>query len=243
MPARRPVQGMPLASACAMIVISPHFDDAVFACGQRLSLSPASSVVTVFADVPGHASQLTEWDARCGFASAAQAIARRREEDLRALDELGASAVWLPFPDGQYGEVVRPHDVGRALASVLQALPCGGALEEVLFPLGLFHADHLLTHAAAMAAMAAVPAAPPRLLAYEDALYRDKPGLLQARLAALACDGWMATPEPVVQNGPGARRKAVAVQAYRSQLAPLGATVAERLMQPERVWRLERQRG
>ena len=62
-----------------MVVISPHLDDAVFGCGRLLASRPGSIVVTLFAGVPDDAGQLTDWDARCGFTTAGEAVwARRR---------------------------------------------------------------------------------------------------------------------------------------------------------------------
>src|SRR5437763_1975889 len=86
-----------------LAVISPHLDDGVFACGEALAAHPGSVVVTVFAGMPADPSQSTDWDARCGFASAGEAVAARRAEDRTSLARLGARPHWLEFGDSQYG--------------------------------------------------------------------------------------------------------------------------------------------
>jgi LmbE family N-acetylglucosaminyl deacetylase len=223
----------------AMVVISPHFDDAVFSCGHLLGASSGHQVITVCAGLPQDTAQRTDWDARCGFVNAEQAVLRRRDEDRLALRLLGAEPVWLPFTDSQYGQVVTEQDVCAALMPWLAQARRRQPDEEVLFPLGLFHSDHLLTHEASLRAVAALQPTP-RLLAYEDAIYRDKPGLLQARLSVLASEGFRATPFLLNTHVIDPSRKAVAVSAYRSQLEALGPLVMDRLAQAERIWLLER---
>lgn len=84
-PAGEPTQGDSLARLGAIMVISPHFDDAVFSCGHLLAALPGSTVVTVCTALPEKPDILTDWDQRCGFSSAAQAMQARREENRAAL--------------------------------------------------------------------------------------------------------------------------------------------------------------
>lgn len=215
-----------------LLVVSPHLDDAVFGCGNALAAHPDSVVITVFAGTPRHGAMATDWDRQCGFADAASAMQARREEDRRALAALQARPLWLDFCDRQYDEPATPRDVAAELERVLRGLPAG----PVLIPFGLFHSDHLLAHEAGMLALSLLPDRLP--LAYEDALYRALPGLLQQRLAALAQDGVCATPTPL----PGAldeRAKRQAVQAYASQLPLFGDDGLDDLWRPERCWALE----
>ena len=212
-------------------VISPHLDDGVFSCGQLLALHPGSTVITVFTGVPKPASMRTEWDKRCGFASAEDAMAQRRQEDRRALTMLRAQPVWMDFIDSQYGdEPVCANDIAVSLRLVLRGL---GPVP-VLLPMGMFHGDHLLVHRACMKALAALPGYTP--LAYEDALYRAKTGLLQQRLMALAQEGITATPDPRQAQG-GATLEAVL--AYASQLQAFGPGGYVDVLRPERLWRLD----
>lgn len=214
-----------------MIVVSPHLDDAVFACGDWLAAHPGATVVTVFAGTPRDATRRTAWDERCGFASAADAVAARRHEDRAALSRLGATPLWLSFADRQYDEPAGEAEIAAALAELLKAR----ADDTVLLPLGLFHSDHRLAHRAAWRALR--EAGRDEAWAYEDALYRGMPGQLQSRLAALHREGLQATPLRLTTTGvPGA--KAGAIACYASQLRAFGPGGTADLGQPERFWRL-----
>lgn len=198
-------------------------------------------MITVFAGMPDAAEQLTDWDARCGFYSAREAVLARREEDRQALALLEAQPRWLEFADSQYGQTPSCQDVGAALQQVLREL----APDCVLFPLGLFHSDHLLVHNASVVALQKLAheqqlGGSPQALAYEDALYRGIPGRLQQRLADLAQSGVTATPAHLQISAANAAVKAEAVQAYASQLRAFGSGGYADTVQPERCWRLER---
>jgi LmbE family N-acetylglucosaminyl deacetylase len=214
------------------LLVSPHLDDAVFACGEWLSAHAGTRVVTVFAGMPQDASQRTDWDARCGFDNARQAVPARREEDRAALALLGCEPCWLDFGDSQYGHTPSVAAVAQALAAELGRL---GADDLFIFPLGLFHSDHRLVHEACMAAWRAQPR--PALL-YEDALYRGIPGLLQQRLAQLLQRGLTLTPAKEAPPG-AAALKARAVQCYASQLRAFGPGGYDDTARPERRWRFE----
>jgi LmbE family N-acetylglucosaminyl deacetylase len=191
--------------------------------------------LTVFAGVPTVGDRLTEWDARCGFGSAAEAVMVRRDEDRRAQALVEADPVWLDFSDSQYGESPDHSSVAAALERTLTKCLPG----PVLFPIGLFHSDHRLVHDACVAALRGLPGA--TALLYEDALYRALPGLLHRRLAELAEGGWQATPVGAGSTNPGrAASKARAVRAYASQLRAFGPGGTDDLAEPERIWRLER---
>lgn len=215
------------------LVISPHLDDAVFGCGQWLATQPGCKVVTVFAGTPRGNPNLTDWDARCGFESAAQALVSRRREDELALDALQAEPIWLDFPDHQYGEVVNVHDIADELAQcVARELPT-----RLVFPLGLFHSDHLLASDAALLVWR--QHAEIKAFAYEDALYRSMPGLLQQRLMSMAQSGIEATPVYWFQDLDTAAIKQVAVQQYASQLKAFGPNGVKDTLRPERFWQLQ----
>lgn len=217
-----------------MIVVSPHLDDAVFGCGDALAADPGSIVVTVFAGFPADPAQRTDWDAACGFASAGEAVRERREEDRRALALLDATPVWLEFGDSQYGATPTVEAIAAALTPMLRQ----AAGTTVMYPLGLFHSDHVLVHDACMHALTALAGGD--ALTYEDVLYRALPGVLQQRLGALAGIGVRATPGDAMPRHVDAARKAGAVQAYVSQLRAFGPDGYADTRRPERCWRLER---
>lgn len=214
-----------------LVVVSPHLDDAVLSCGQVLAAHPGSTVVTLFAGFPAPDAPLTEWDQRCGFPNGEQAVAHRREEDRIALSLLEARPDWLDFLDAQYAVSPTPDELAAALAERLPEL----SPDAVLFPLGLFHSDHVLAHQAALKALAAVPHA--LRLAYEDVPYRAMPGLLQQRLMALAQAGWVATPARWREEGSAAVKQR-ALKAYVTQVATLGPGGTDDAAAPERCWRL-----
>jgi LmbE family N-acetylglucosaminyl deacetylase len=211
------------------LVVSPHLDDAVFSCGDWLAGHPRALVATVFAGVPDGITQLTPWDAACGFTDAQQAVAARRAEDSAALAALSASALWLDFLDSQYLDSPSHGALREALDGVLERAAPG----TVLFPAGLFHSDHVLVHAAMLALCRAHPQR--CWIMYEDALYRRSAGWLQRRLAALLAAGFCATPVAAPAAAAGPKRAALAC--YRSQLRALGRPAD--LVTAEGYWRLE----
>lgn len=197
-----------------VLVLSPHLDDAVFGCGALIAACDRPRVATLFAGAPPAGLPLTPWDARCGFASGHEAIRARRLEDAQALARLGAEPLHLDFPDDQYGATVPVEALAQAIVRA------AGNADTLLFPLGLFHDDHERTRRAALRARE-LDTVPRRWLAYEDALYRRKPGLLQAQLAALRLAGLELTPCPLEPTDDGLRKRD-AVRCYRSQLAGVG---------------------
>lgn len=199
------------------LFISPHLDDAAFACGELIARLPEALVATVFAGEPAAAGTLTEWDRAAGFGSSHEALAGRREEDREAIGQLGAWPIWLNLNDAQYGPSPAVADVAQALRRLLvQCEP-----EAVFFPLGLFHGDHRLARRAA--AMLARACSGCDWFVYEDALYRNLPGESERGRQALRRDGIGLAPFVFAPPDAGAvARKRRAVACYRSQLRALG---------------------
>jgi LmbE family N-acetylglucosaminyl deacetylase len=216
-----------------LLVVSPHLDDAVFGCGDLIAAHPGSVVVTVFAGIPERFHGLTEWDAVCGFLSAREAVLSRRREDETALALLAAHPVWLSFRDAQYGAPARSIEVTRALRGVLKETSC----DTVVFPLGLFHSDHEITHSASLALMR--EGRPLQWLCYEDTFYRCIPGLVQRRVDRLADRHRVAA--PVLNSAGLTSAKRQAVYCYASQLRALstaGRPGHLDALTPERYWPL-----
>lgn len=223
------------ADGVALVVVSPHLDDAVFGCGELLASRPGAVVVTVFAGLPQAQWTLPGWDADCGFSSARQAVAVRRREDREALEVLRASPCWLNFLDSQYRSSPALAEVTRKLGRALRR-HCGAM---VAVPLGLFHDDHKLAHEAALGLIRG--SRPRRWLAYAEPVYRTIPGLLEARLDQLARKGFRAEPARPGTEPAAADFKRRAVRAYVSQLRGLGARVRggyADVFAPERYWTL-----
>ena len=217
-----------------LVVISPHLDDAVLGCGQLLAARPGAVVVTAFAGRPAAYPELTSWDARAGFKPGDDVVAARRAEDRAALALLRARPVWLDFPDPQYG----PRPSLDALSEALERAILASAADLVMIPLGLFHGDHELTHAASLEVMRRRPG--PAWFAYEEPIYRRKPNLVEEQLAALRRAGIDVRPAGASsERGREPKRRAVA--RYRSQLRALAVSWDDGhadAFEPEQYWRL-----
>jgi LmbE family N-acetylglucosaminyl deacetylase len=201
-----------------VLVVSPHCDDAVFACGDFLATHPGAIVLTVFAGPPPPGAALTAWDAACGFRSAGEVIAARRAEDRAALAVLRARPVWMDFRDAQYGPSPPPDEVARAIGPILTTL----RPRTVVLPLGLFHADHDLAHRATLAVIE--PGRGRAVLWYEDAIYRRLPGLVAARVRQMHRAGLPVRRASPARAGGASSRKRWAVRCYRSQLRALATS-------------------
>ncbi len=221
--------------AGGILVLSPHFDDAVLGCGAFLAGRPGSLVMTVCAGLPPPDLPVPDWDRRCGFSDAREAMRTRSAENLRALGQLRAVSLQMDLLDSQYGGQCAGLGA-RLVREIIRLRP-----RMLLLPLGLFHQDHVRVSNAALRACRRLG---DRLawIAYEDALYRRRPGLVQQRLSALCDHGIRATPWLTVPADLPVKRRAVA--AYATQLEPLGLTPGcgdDAL--PEHYWRLNYQRG
>lgn len=124
-----------------ILVISPHFDDAVLSAGQFMSERSDAEVVTVFGGFPKKPEDVhTPYDKKCGFDNAEDAVTIRRLENDEATALLGATAINLEFPDEQYGVKV---ELNKIIDS-LQELVDNNDYEFIMGPLGLGHPDHIL---------------------------------------------------------------------------------------------------
>jgi LmbE family N-acetylglucosaminyl deacetylase len=227
-----------------VVVVSPHFDDAVLGAAHLIARHPGTTVITVLGGrPPAYPDEPTSWDACGGFRAGDDVVAVRREEDRAAMAFLGATPVWLEFPDHQYlakDERPRPAQVAPALEQALvEASPTA-----VFLPMGLANPDHALTHEAGLMARAATfeSGDSPAWFCYEDHGYKHIPGILAWRVTKLFKSGLWPTPA-VVPIEPDMARKRAAVELYKSQVPPLQRDHAldERLDAnvPEQFWRLE----
>ncbi|ALA58763.1 PIG-L deacetylase family protein [Nitrospira moscoviensis] len=217
-----------------LLVLSPHCDDAVLACGEMLEAHPGSVVATVFAGCPPAGAPLTEWDRAAGFQAGDDVMGARRAEDLAALSLLGATPQWLDFLDDQYPSSHADADVRRALDGLIRARQPAA----LVVPLGLFHRDHRTVHEAAMEV--ALDHRDRTWVLYEDVNYRRIPGLTAQRLHSLEAKGAAITPVSFPVRSPSPR-KMQAVQCYRSQLRALlshGRPGYADAFAAERYWRV-----
>lgn len=124
-----------------ILLISPHFDDAVLSAGQLMAERPDADVATIFAGLPLSPDNVhTPYDIKCGFKSARDAHGVRIRENDEALALLEARPINLDFPDSQYGNQVMIEDIIDAL----QYLVNQKNYEYIMGPIGLGHPDHKL---------------------------------------------------------------------------------------------------
>lgn len=134
-----------------ILLISPHFDDAVLSAGQYMADRPDCEVVTVFGGFPLTPDRVqTPYDEKCGFKNAEDAVAERQRENDRALALLEATAINLDFPDSQYETQFGNKVTTGEITSVLQSIIDEGDYEFIMAPLGLGHPDHIKTTEAVM---------------------------------------------------------------------------------------------
>jgi LmbE family N-acetylglucosaminyl deacetylase len=230
------------AELASIVVLSPHFDDAAMGAGQMLirhAIRSATTVITVLAGrPPAYPDPPSPWDALGGFRAGDDVVAVRREEDRAAMKVLGASPVWLEFPDHQYlepAERPKPEEVAPALErAIMEAHPTA-----VFVPMGLANPDHVMTHDAARLVLPGHPGL--AWFCYEDHGYKHLPGMLAWRVAKLLKSGLWPTPALVPVDA-DSDRKRKAIWCYTSQIPPLEAdhALSERLEAnvPEQFWRL-----
>ena len=85
------------------LLLSPHWDDAVFDCWSLLTSDRQLVVVNVFGGVPP-AGPARRWDRICGASDAAAQAEARIGEDAAALRLAGREPVNLPLLDAEYRE-------------------------------------------------------------------------------------------------------------------------------------------
>lgn len=217
-----------------VLVVSPHLDDAVFACGGLIASCPGTRVLTVFAGDQPMGQPLTDWDRGCGFVEGDAVMRHRRAEDAAALALLRATPVWLDLLDAQYASTPPVADIASALQREIERI----RPQTLFFPLGLFHTDHEAVHEALLHCVRHSDYA---IYAYEDALYRRLDERLSNRLFALRRAGWSVSKQHWSQ-APGAMvLKRAAVRCYGSQLKGLatpGRPGHADIAQPEGYWKL-----
>lgn len=222
--------GPPLRQSGPVVVVSPHLDDAVFSCGGLLQAHPGSVVITVYTGMPDASDISTDWDRRCGFSNASQAMEHRLAEERLALSLVGSRGKGLGFIDSQYGGG-EDEDLPNLAERLLHALSSLAA-ERVAIPLGLCHGDHVRVSDAALKVREACPGI--SWFFYEDVPYRYRSGAVQERLAQLRARGIAATPARLETDFSG---KAEAVSVYASQLRGLGGSPGDD-ESSERYWRV-----
>jgi LmbE family N-acetylglucosaminyl deacetylase len=124
-----------------VVVVSPHFDDAIMSLGSTIAQAVQSGakvdVLTVFADLPSSDAPASAWDRECGFSTEGQAASVRRDEDRRACSIVGAESRWLNFGSECYERRGSEDDIWHEVAAAV-----GGADSVIIPGFPLAHADH-----------------------------------------------------------------------------------------------------
>ncbi len=235
---------VPKAVLERIVVVSPHFDDAVLGAADVLGTYPGSTVITLVAGwPPEYPAEPTDWDACGGFKAGDDVVAERRKEDVAALAVLDAKPVWLDVADHQYLAKKDRQTAEQAAPSLKEAI---AALDPtaVFLPLGIANPDHVLTHDAGLIARQELLDEGSRIVwfGYEDHGYKHIPGLMAWRVTKLFKSGLWPTPA-IVPVKPDMTRKRRAIACYVSQVPPLERdhALSERLdgNVPEQYWRLD----
>ncbi len=209
-----------------VVVLSPHLDDAVLSLGATIARTARSGsdvkVVTVFAGNPDSTAPAGRWDRFMGFHSAGESCRARRAEDRLACERLGATPVWLPFNDDQYGRGADDDEVWAAMATAVEDA------ETVLVPgFPLEHPDHRwLTRVVLVKGLAGA-----RIGLYAEQPYTWRkaadptvPELIRPLVKGPA--RWMRLPAQRADR----RAKVRAGRTYRSQLPLLGRLALWRIV-------------
>lgn len=123
-----------------LLMVSPHFDDAILSAGQFMAERPDVVVVTIFGGMPESPERIvTPYDTKCGFKNAQDAVSERRRENDAAVAMLHATKIDLDFPDGQYEVATSEVEI----TDVLQRIVDGQEFDAIYAPLGLGHPDHM----------------------------------------------------------------------------------------------------
>jgi hypothetical protein len=202
-----------------VLIVSPHLDDAALSCAALLDRPQGADVLTVFAGSPDPPRQ-GHWDARTGFASSAEAMAARLEEDQAALGSSPGALLRLNLLDVQYLDGDRDPAEAQVVTTEVERWLGSGGEGCVALPAGAGragesgrgparHPDHVFVRDALLPALARHPRA--GLLLYEELPYR-----WGGRARAPELGRWEYIELPVDRE-----RKAARNAVYASQVAHL----------------------
>jgi LmbE family N-acetylglucosaminyl deacetylase len=248
-----------MKSAYDTIYLSPHLDDVALSCGGQVYMlgeaeRPVLIVTVMGGEPPGLATSKYAQVLHDRWQLQIDVVARRRAEDIRACQILGADHLYWDIPDCIYRshnetgdslyisdrdifDEVHPSEaeLANVLSSRIQGLP---AHDRLIVPLGVGnHVDHQITR------QAAEQAGSSRLIYYEDYPYAADPGALDA-VTQTDCASWQATMIPLSEAA--IMTKIEAIAAFESQLstfyqdrADMESAVRQyhRSIGGERVWR------
>lgn len=221
------------------IVLSPHYDDAVYSCGGMIAQhTAAGELVEIFTlmagtpslplpDTPVLRDNHGRWDA------GENPVQQRRAEDEAAAAIVGASVRYATLLDCIYrtanGAALYPDEVSL-WERIHPDDPAPGQLRaleltegaQVYAPLGVgAHVDHLLVRDWALALQQTRPDL--RVTFYAEYPYLRQPEAVDAALASASLP---LVPQFVMLDEAAMQRKIAAMKAYRSQISSFWKDVA-----------------
>jgi LmbE family N-acetylglucosaminyl deacetylase len=243
----------------ALLIVSPHFDDAALSCSALLDRGEPVDVLTVFSGAPEPPRQ-GWWDERCGFASSAESVPARRREDENALEPGGHHLHLLDLLEVQHFDGPRGAEDAVLIADFVRdwlvemnggavALPAGAGWAPHWLPPRVAkklreprgpepHHDHLFVRDAVLGAV--IDDA--RFVLYEELPYLWGGSAARAARGTARAHGYRAQREIIPVDR---ERKARRLAAYTSQIAhispPEGRLDSPATLPPsERYWLLRR---
>jgi LmbE family N-acetylglucosaminyl deacetylase len=152
----RPLSTLMADKRQAVIVLSPHFDDAVLSLGGLIAQRGGeTTVATFFTRAPAQPTT-TPWDVRSGFIDSSQAVTSRTKENDAAIGSLGATVENFGYEEEQYSprSAETNNQTKQAMARDIQALIeriARGASSVAVYGPSIFtenitHPDHKLLH-------------------------------------------------------------------------------------------------
>jgi LmbE family N-acetylglucosaminyl deacetylase len=219
------------------VYLSPHLDDTALSCGGLVHSQATKGcrplVITCFAGVPDY-NYLTSFATtqHAGWRNEALPVEDRRQEDIAAMECLGAEHAHWQFLDciyrrGEDGAAAYDseealfgvvHESDQVLLDRLTERLLGFLAQQnvvLCAPLAAgHHVDHQLVLSAAMRV---------REVGYSVRFYEDYPYSHDPQALRGALDSWSHLPQPSVETltAYDVEAKIAAVQCYRSQLATL----------------------
>ncbi|MFA6460922.1 MAG: PIG-L family deacetylase [Candidatus Woesearchaeota archaeon] len=166
-----------------LIILSPHFDDAVLSVGSIISEHHGPKYLLTFFSTPTITPQyLTHWDEMCGFTASVDAREIRTQENVNAAHWLGAKVINMDYVDNQY-ELRSPLDNSTIVEAIVKDIEkiiesTNGAQVTIIGPSyfgeGFTHPDHLLVSQAFVQVLTTACYANATFYFYEDLPYTHK---------------------------------------------------------------------
>lgn len=167
-----------------IIILSPHFDDAILSLGGLISSQKNPALVATFFAGQPEKTLGEYWDKLSGFQNSDEALSRRTKENQKALAELGSRGENFPYLDFQYRAALNKTDeeslkksIERDIEGVISRY--GGKKISIYGPAEfgpiITHPDHKILHDAFVAtASEKINQKNLRFFFYEDFPYAER---------------------------------------------------------------------